>query len=136
FHDQSDGVYHRFFEECIAQLTAADLMDTQFVQLPESSSYREALSALIKSPQRCLVIVDPQQQPIGIFSAQELLQAQTRHVSVNDQATISDYMSENFYTVGVHARLNEIFNASRQGRVEHVLVVDDDLCLGLLHSSR
>lgn len=105
----------------------ADLMVPQVVTTTPHKTVGHAKTMLRNNNIRVLPIVGPEQEPIGIVSASDLL-------DVSDNSPLSQVMTRKVYSVAQYDDLHVPARVMRNHRIHHVVVTHENRVVGILSS--
>lgn len=104
--------------------TAADIMTTQVVSIPETATVRDALRALDELDVRHLPVLDAKREVVGMISDRDLSE---RDRSPEELAqAVSEVMSADVIVVTPATDVTEIIDLMTENRIGALPVVDND----------
>jgi len=104
--------------------TAADIMTTEVVSIPETATVRDALRALDELDVRHLPVLDAKREVVGMISDRDLSE---RNRSQEELAqAVSEVMSADVIVVTPATDVTEIIDLMTENRIGAVPVVDND----------
>lgn len=104
--------------------TAADIMTTEVLSIPETATVRDALRALDELDVRHLPVLDAKREVVGMISDRDLSE---RNRSPEELAqAVSEVMSADVIVVTPATDVTEIIDLMTENRIGAVPVVDND----------
>lgn len=87
---------------------------------------REVLRLMVDHSVGCVVVVDPGEKPLGVFTERDaLLKLNTRAAELGDRP-VSDFMTPSPQTLALSAKLAFAVQRMDQGGFRHVPIVDEE----------
>lgn len=110
----------------------ASVMNTGFCKLPPSAPVSEALNAMLKHHQSCVVAVDDKGRPLGVLSERDAVRL-CRLEAQPDRMSLGAAMVSPVVTVKPKKRLHVAVKFMEQNRIRRLVVVDEHgVAVGLL----
>ncbi len=106
----------------------ADLMVPQVVTTTPHKTVGHVKTMMRNSNIRVLPVVGPENEPLGIVSASDLLD------DVSDETPVSRVMTEKVYTVAQYDDVHVPARVMRNHRIHHVVVTHENRVVGILSS--
>ncbi len=106
----------------------ADLMVPQVVTTTPHKTVGHVKGMMRNSNIRVLPVVGPEDEPLGIVSASDLLD------DVSDETPINRVMTEKVYTVAQYDDVHVPARVMRNHRIHHVVVTHENRVVGILSS--
>jgi len=106
----------------------ADLMVPNVVTTTPHKTVGHVKTVMRNSNIRVLPVVGPEDEPLGIVSASDLLD------DLSDETPVSRVMTEKVYTVAQYDDVHVPARVMRNHRIHHVLVTHESRVVGILSS--
>jgi CBS domain-containing protein len=106
----------------------ADLMVPNVVTTTPHKTVGHVKAMMRNSNIRVLPVVGPEDEPLGIISASDLLD------DLSDETPVSRVMTEKVYTVAQYDDVHVPARVMRNHRIHHVLVTHESRVVGILSS--
>jgi signal transduction histidine kinase len=130
FHEQTEKRYLEFLELCLVDLKVSDVMDAACPTCLPTAAIAELVPLLKQTKAGCIVIIDGESMPMGIFTRSDLVRIVSDPGVLVSQ--VGRHMTPGPVTIDVEQSLDEAYVVLRSGLVEHLPVVDDEILVGLL----
>lgn len=130
FHENTEKRYLEFLEGCLLDLHLSDLMDPAFASLHPYDQIKDAVALFQERNTDCIVIDDAYGKPLGTFTKNELC----RVVHLDDflAQPVAAHMQPKPTTLSTDHDTEEAYRLMRQGGLNHILIVEEGLVVGLL----
>ena len=106
----------------------ADLMVPQVVTTTPHKTVGHVKGMMRNSDIRVLPVVGPEEEPVGIISASDLLKDHS------DETPVSRAMTEKVYTVAQYDDVHVAARVMRNHKIHHVVVTHEGRVVGILSS--
>jgi CBS domain-containing protein len=123
----SNRVERSLMEDSVGKLCAA-----RPIVIPPTSTVQEAINAMLGPSVGAVLIVDGDQQLLGIFSERDLLVKLAGHDVPFDQLEVSDFMTPDPEVVSADATLAFALHKMDIGGYRHLPVVKDGKPIGVI----
>jgi CBS domain-containing protein len=113
-------------------LFAKDIVDTEFIALPQSSSALEGAKAMKAKKHGFVVVVAPDGSPVGMVTEWDYIERLISEEKDPATTTLEQIMSRNIITVKANDGIDVVANVMSQNRVRRVLVLQDGRVVGAI----
>ncbi len=125
------------FEQALCEETVDAIDFKPFLKVDESASVLDAMKVMAAENNACVVVVDSDDKPVGIFSERDVVQSVGDDAAELAKVPITDAMTRDPYTVYRTDSPAQVLNLMGSGGFRHVPVVNaDGKLLGLIGTRR
>jgi len=128
----ADPLDQSLAEDCVTTLPVED-----YLKLNQSATVDEALRAMAEANDACVVVVNDEDQPVGVFSERDVLvRVAHRHAEVKDKP-LSELMTRDPVVVHTDETPARVLNVMVTGGFRHVPLLDEsDKVVGMIGARR
>lgn len=130
FHDQAERRFHELLESCLVNLRVTDLMDPAVITCRAETTIREATQLMQARGKGSIIATDEEGAPLGIFTRSDMLRIVHRERFLDER--IGQHMTPGPVMIATEQPLDDAFTMLRQGKLNHLPVVEDEIVVGLL----
>ena len=115
---------HKRLQTIMEDIFVGRLMSTGIITVAPESPVEDAAEILLEENIGSVVAVDGDNQPKGILTSTDFVRIVAED-DVDEQATVSEYMTEDLVTVSVQDEIREAADKMITYHIHHLPVVDD-----------
>lgn len=135
FHKGGLGLNHNQLREgafMLLRKAAGDLMIESVLTAKESQKVLEVAKTMAKENVGALMVVNKNNEPVGIFTERDLLKRVVAQGLDPAQTEISKVMTTSFKSVGSDADIEDLTEIMVEGNFRHLPVIDQKVLVGIL----
>jgi CBS domain-containing protein len=107
-----------------------DVMVKDFVTATKGITARECINLLFKRHVGSVIVVDENQECVGIFTERDAIRLIAQNISLD--SILEKVMSRNVYTISEDATFSEAKKMMKLHRIRHIPVIKDQKIVGIV----